>query len=331
MSLIDKLWYRPNWYCYALWPFAQIFKLITWLRRKAYRIGLFKIKSSRLPVIVVGNLSVGGNGKTPVVIHLVEQLRKQGYFPGVVSRGYGGNASFYPYFVSAQSSPAECGDEPFLIYNRCNCPVAVDPTRENAVDFLVNNARVDVIISDDGLQHYSMDRQLELVVVDGARRFGNGCVLPMGPLREGIWRLEQVDGVICNGQGAQSGEYAMTVVPGILRRVNDFTTLLEDPVYEEPVVALAGIGNPDNFFTSLEKQGFQLFKKISLPDHAPMSKEQLGQLLDDWPGLVIMTEKDAVKCRPFALDNWYYLPIDAQIDESLIKMISQKLQAKDQA
>ncbi|MGL4206002.1 MAG: tetraacyldisaccharide 4'-kinase, partial [Aeromonadaceae bacterium] len=251
---LEALWYRP---CRALWllsPLSLLFGLVSLLRRQFYRLGWAQAYRPPVPVVIVGNLSVGGNGKTPVVIWLVEQLQAAGWRPGVVSRGYGGKAQVYPLLLSAQTTAAECGDEPRLIADRCGVPVAVAPKRAEAVKALLATGQVDVIICDDGLQHYALARDLELVVVDGERRFGNGHLLPMGPLREGLWRLAQVDAVICNGGQAAPGEYPMTLQPQALRSLLPQSGSLPQGAR---VDALAGIGHPPRFFNTLRQLGYQ--------------------------------------------------------------------------
>ena len=202
--MLERLWYGKSGWRWALAPLALLFALVSGGRRFAYRRGWFSTYRASLPVIVVGNISVGGNGKTPVVVWLVEQLKARGWRPGVVSRGYGGKAPHYPYRLGVTSTTAQAGDEPVLIARRCGCPVVVAPKRADAVRLLEQSGEVDIIITDDGLQHYALARDIELVVVDGARRFGNGCLLPMGPLREPMTSLKRVDAIICNGGTSSS-------------------------------------------------------------------------------------------------------------------------------
>lgn len=189
--MLERLWYGKSGWRWALAPLALLFALISGGRRFAYRRGWFSRYRANLPVIVVGNISVGGNGKTPVVVWLVEQLQARGWRPGVVSRGYGGKAPHYPYRLDATSTTTQAGDEPVLIARRCGCPLVVAPKRADAVRLLEQSGEVDIIITDDGLQHYALARDIELVVVDGARRFGNGCLLPMGPLRKVLEQVER--------------------------------------------------------------------------------------------------------------------------------------------
>ncbi|MGY6039023.1 tetraacyldisaccharide 4'-kinase [Aeromonas sp. AE23HZ002T15] len=310
--MLERLWYEKSGWRWLLAPFALLFALISGVRRYGYRRGWFKAYRASVPVIVVGNISVGGNGKTPVVVWLVEQLQARGFKPGVVSRGYGGKAPHYPYRLDAQSTTAEAGDEPVLIARRCGCPVVVAPKRADAVQLL--EPEVDIIITDDGLQHYALARDLELVVVDGVRRFGNGCLLPMGPLREPMTRLKRVDAILCNGGVPARGEYPMALVADAPRRVRD-DVLASEPLPRE-VDAMAGIGHPPRFFGTLTSLGYELKQSVGYADHQAFdSAELLARFADR---TLLMTEKDAVKCRAFAPDNWWYLPVSAELPASLL-------------
>ncbi|MFQ2092981.1 tetraacyldisaccharide 4'-kinase [Aeromonas taiwanensis] len=311
--MLARLWYGNSGWRWGLAPFALLFSLVSGVRRFAYRRGWFKAYRAGLPVIVVGNLSVGGNGKTPVVVWLVEQLQARGFRPGVVSRGYGGKAPHYPYRLDETSTTAQAGDEPVLIARRCGCPVAVAPKRADAVRLLERSGEVDIIVTDDGLQHYALARDIELVVVDGARRFGNGCLLPMGPLREPISRLKRVDAIICNGGEPGRGEYAMHLAPGTPRRVCDDAPLTAP--LQGPVDALAGIGHPPRFFATLTALGYELAQSVGYADHQAFDAAELLARFGERP--LLMTEKDAVKCRPFAPDNWWYLPVSAELPDAL--------------
>ncbi|EKP0307855.1 tetraacyldisaccharide 4'-kinase [Aeromonas veronii] len=322
--MLESIWYRNSPLRWGLLPLAALFALITKGRRACYRLGLCKGYRSSLPVIVVGNISVGGNGKTPVVVWLVEQLQARGYRPGVVSRGYGGKAPHYPYRLDETSTTAQAGDEPVLIARRCGCPVVVAPKRADAVRLLEQSGEVDIIITDDGLQHYALARDIELVVVDGARRFGNACLLPMGPLREPVTRLKRVDAIICNGGEPGKGEFPMQLVAGTPRRVRDDAPLAAP--LSGPVDALAGIGHPPRFFATLAGLGYRLEQQVPYGDHHPFDRDELVSRFASKP--LLMTEKDAVKCRAFALDNWWYLPVSAELPASLLDSMLPKLGAK---
>lgn len=322
MSL-HALWYRRQPLMWLLAPLAGLYAGISALRHWLYAQGWLKVYRAPVPVIVVGNITVGGNGKTPVVVWLVEQLRAQGWHPGVISRGYGGKAEHYPLAVTAATPAAACGDEPRLIVLRCGCPLAVAPRRAEAVRcLLAQDPQVDVIIADDGLQHYALARDIELVVVDGERRFGNGCRLPMGPLRESTRRLRHVDAVICNGGVPRPGEYVMTLLPEPLRPVaRQSAQSVPEPGAE--VDALAGIGHPPRFFTTLQQAGFTLREAVAFADHQSYDAASLQSRFVTRP--LLMTEKDAVKCHDFARDNWWYLPVSAQLPAELLNRILAKL------
>lgn len=309
--MIERIWSGRSPLWLLLLPFSLLYGLISGVRRLGYRLGWSKVWKAPVPVVVVGNLTAGGNGKTPVVVWLVEQLQRRGVRPGVVSRGYGGKAASYPLLLTPQTSTAEAGDEPVLIYQRTAAPVAVAPVRSQAVQALLAlETPPQIIITDDGLQHYALARDKEVVVVDGVRRFGNGWWLPAGPMRERAGRLKSVDAVIANGGQPHPGEIAMRLVPG------EAVNLLSGerrPVCElNDVVAIAGIGHPPRFFATLEECGVRPVKTQALADHQALSEAQVNGFCE--PGqTLLMTEKDAVKCRSFARENWWYLPVEAQL------------------
>ncbi len=309
--LISKLWYEKHVLAQGLRPFSWIYKGIIALRRYCYRIGLFKTTHFSIPLIVVGNITVGGSGKTPLVIYLAQLLKQHGYKPGIVSRGYGGKASVYPQFVTANSDPTETGDEPVLMAKRSACPVVIDPKRVNAVKKLLAETDCNVVISDDGLQHYAMGRDIEIAVIDATRGLGNHYCLPAGPLRESAERLNDVDIIVSNGQYPHA-DYAMqmqatTLIncrhPQIYAQANDFKGIVFH--------AVAGIGNPQRFFNTLQQLPLE-FQAHCFADHHRFSAADFA-FADDQP--IIMTEKDSVKCRRFATDKMWYLPITAKINE----------------
>lgn len=265
-----------------------------------------------MPVVVVGNITAGGNGKTPVVVWLVEQLQQMGYKPGVVSRGYGAKAPRYPLLVENATLTKHCGDEPKLIHKRTGAPVAVSPLRSDAVKALLPLG-VDIIITDDGLQHYALQRDIEIVVVDGMRRFGNQALLPMGPLREPIQRLSEVDLIITNGGEALAGELAMRLQPQ--KAVNLLTGERADVTeLNDGLVAMAAIGHPPRFFNTLQQLGANLLHAQSFADHEEIQPSRLDELASKGQHL-IMTEKDAVKCAEHAKANWWFLPVSASFGQ----------------
>ena len=308
--MIARIWSGESPLWLLLLPLSWLYGLVSGAIRLLYRLGLKRAWRAPVPVVVVGNLTAGGNGKTPVVIWLVEQLQKRGIRPGVVSRGYGGKAATYPLLLNAQTTTAEAGDEPVLISQRTGAPVAVSPVRSDAVKALLAEHSVQIIITDDGLQHYALARDKEIVVIDGVRRFGNGWWLPAGPMRERASRLKTVDAIIVNGGVAKQGEIPMQLHPGLA--VNLLTGERREAAALPNLVAMAGIGHPPRFFATLEQCGARLDKCIPLADHQALTPEQVNAFTASGQTL-IMTEKDAVKCRAFAKDNWWYLPVDAEL------------------
>jgi len=331
MRLIEKVWFENDkarwWLVPILLPLTALFFFISLIRRIAFRTGLFNSYSVNKPVIVVGNIGVGGNGKTPVVIHLVELTKSLGLKPGVISRGYGGNADIYPYSLSEHSTTEEAGDEPILIFKRCHIPVVVGSDRvANAKKLL--ELGCDVIISDDGLQHYRLQRDLEIIVVDGKRLFGNGLLLPAGPLREGTSRLDNADIVIYNGEAniRNTSSLLMNLAAIKLRNVqsDEDVGLCEFLSKNIQVNAIAGIGSPKRFFDTLQGLGFTLAAQQGFIDHKSFSPEDFNLFKGDLP--LLMTEKDAVKCQQFAQDNWWYLPVDAKFSVHDEQILTQHIQ-----
>ncbi|AWC95853.1 TPA: tetraacyldisaccharide 4'-kinase [Morganella morganii subsp. morganii] len=320
--MIDKIWSGRSKLYWLLLPLSFLYGAVSGLRRLLFRCGLKKSRRMPVPVVVVGNLTAGGNGKTPVVIWLTEQLLTRGYRPGVVSRGYGGKSDHYPLLITKDTTTAQAGDEPVLIARRTGVPVAVAPDRAAAVEAILQHAPVDVIITDDGLQHYALQRDMEIVVIDGERRFGNGWWLPAGPMRERAGRLKQVDAVIVNGGTAQPGETAMQLVPGEAVNLSDGARKPAADIGE--CVAMAGIGHPPRFFATLNALGVTPAQCVAFPDHQSYSPEQLSALIKPGQSL-LMTEKDAVKCFAFSATDWWYLPVSAAIPAKSADLILDKV------
>lgn len=323
MNWIDNIWYSPSWYHWPLiillLPLTALFWLLSAVRRTLFRFGIKPSSDIPVPVIVVGNISVGGNGKTPLVVFLAKRLRQNGYHPGVISRGYGGKNASYPMTVEKNSVVELTGDEAILMRQHINCPLVVDPVRPRGAMELVNTHKCNVIICDDGLQHYALNRDLEIVVMDGQRRCGNNMLLPSGPLREGVWRLDTVDFLVLNGGLVENGEYLMSLEAGQLVNVKHPNKSLSINDLTSPVTALAGIGNPQRFFTLLENKQVKLKDKISFVDHHAFSE------IDIPTSTVIMTEKDAVKCTHIAHDDCWYLPVSASLTCQFESQLLQKL------
>ncbi|ANI28738.1 tetraacyldisaccharide 4'-kinase [Yersinia entomophaga] len=308
--MIERIWSGESRLYWLLLPLSWLYGGISWLIKSSYRLGLRTSWRSPVPVVVVGNLTAGGNGKTPVVIWLVEQLRLRGQRVGVVSRGYGGKADSYPLVLNENTPTTQAGDEPVLIFQRTGAPVAVAPKRSEAIQALLKNHALDVIITDDGLQHYALQRDFEIVVVDGVRRFGNGWWLPAGPMRERPERLASVDAIITNGGTAAAGEVPMLLKAG--HAVNILTGEQLPAEQLKNIVAMAGIGHPPRFFRTLRQLGVTIEKEHAFADHQDFSLSQLQSLTSDSQTL-LMTEKDAVKCCKFAQPNWWYLPVTAEL------------------
>lgn len=317
---LERRWYSqqapPRW----LRPLSALFGAVAALRRRRLQHAAIPLS---VPVIVVGNLSVGGTGKTPFTIWLVQRLREWGFTPGVISRGYGGRAPHYPFAVGPGSRPTESGDEPLLIAQRTGVPVMVDPDRLAAARALIAQG-VDVIVSDDGLQHYRLARDLEICVIDGPRGFGNAALLPAGPLREPVERLAEIPLVVVNGTGLSllrhAGRINMQLRAGLavpLAGVGDALRL--DRLRGQRVHAVAGIGNPQRFFGSLRERGIEVIEH-PFPDHHDYTATDL-HFDDALP--VLMTDKDAIKCRGFALNRHFTVPVEASIDPAGEALVQQ--------
>lgn len=310
-SRIDSLWYGASPLSLLLAPAGWLFCAVAVLRRGAYAAGLLRSGRVAAPVIVVGNISVGGTGKTPLVIWIANMLIARGLRPGIVSRGYGGRADKWPQQVRPDSDPFMVGDEPVLLAAATGCPVAADPDRLRAAESLLAHFDCDVILSDDGLQHLRLGRDVEIAVVDGVRRHGNGRCLPAGPLREPVSRLRSVDLVVANG-GGLAGEYSMQMHVGEAENLTRADLRRPLAAFAAgPVHAVCGIGAPERFFAALERAGLSLIRH-RFPDHHRFGP---GDITFDDEHPVLMTEKDAVKCRRFAAARHWAVPVRAQLPD----------------
>ncbi|MBN4059869.1 MAG: tetraacyldisaccharide 4'-kinase [SAR86 cluster bacterium] len=353
MKKIVDTWYGDSAISW-LKPVSALFSLISRVRRKRYTSGRKKAYRASVPLIIVGNITVGGTGKTPLIVYLAKQLLHAGYRPGIVSRGYGSKAPSYPFHVKKDSPVNHSGDEALVVARNTECPVVIAADRAEAVKSLEQHYDCNVILSDDGMQHYAIARDIEIAVVDGRRGFGNGELLPAGPLREKPERLNEVDYIICNGEcnlSFNKPAYMMTLKPRHLchllsgemfpiphiveemaksREANQTTDTdaasdenLTGPssVARHKVHAIAGIGNPERFFSSLCDCGFDIISHV-FDDHHAYSLQDIS-FNDDYE--IIMTEKDAVKCVDFARKIDWYLRVDAVIDEAFIESLLIKL------
>ena len=321
-SFLQRIWYDGSTAYRIFLPLSWLFAGLVSLRRRLYERGVLNRIRINRPVVVVGNITVGGTGKTPVTIWLARQLKERGMKPGIISRGYGGSIGRSPVHVTPDSDPLVVGDEAVLMAKRSQCPVVVHPNRVHAAQDL-SMLGVDVVISDDGLQHYRLLRQYEIVVVDGARGFGNGHLLPAGPLREPLSRLASVDRAALN-KSVMRGKRAVSELPEGLpvtefylkgtsaRSLDDSEEVPLARFAGREVHAVAAIGNPGRFFTFLESHGMQVIEH-AFPDHAKLSKKDL-RYDDDLD--VLMTEKDAVKCAELKVDNCWYVPVRVEVDQA---------------
>lgn len=329
-------WLQKQWMSMTIWhlvlmPLSWFFAAITNVRTWLYQSGSFKSYHLNAPVIVVGNINVGGTGKTPLVIWLAEQLKLAGYHPGIISRGYGGGAKCV-MGVQSCSDPLEVGDEPVLIATRTACPVYIGSNRIEAGRALLKAyPACDVIVSDDGLQHYRMQRDVEIVVYDSVKGFGNGALLPAGPLREPIRRLKSVDAIVSNGKADvhQQALFDNHMKPIEMQlEATDFYQLNDNHLKcsasaftQQKILAIAGIGNPNRFFQQLRDFGLH-FETQAYPDHHTFQPKDFEQIKAD---IVLMTEKDAVKCKSFAKPNYWVLPVSAVIEDGLMAIVLNKL------
>lgn len=319
-AFLQRCWYGDCRYRFLLIPFSVLFYLLLTWRRLAYRSGIFRTRRLPVPVIVVGNLTVGGTGKTPLTLRIAQWLQEQGYHPGIISRGYGGRARS-PMQAKVNSDPAQVGDEPVLMARHSGCPVWIGRKRYEAGRQLLDSyPEVNVLVADDGLQHYALARDMEIVVVDGLRGFGNCRLLPAGPLREPLGRLATVDAAVVNGGDPDDfillpPSFAMRLRGATFRNLRDpERTAVAADFAGKQVQALAGIGHPNRFFTQLDRLGLD-YQPHPFPDH------HVYRAADLPVGTLVMTEKDAVKCARFAPEDAWFLAIDANIEPGLKPLI----------
>jgi tetraacyldisaccharide 4'-kinase len=333
-------WYRRDTLsrviCYLLSPFSWLYWVVVVVRRFLYASGCKKVTSFPVPVIVVGNITVGGTGKTPLVIWLAKFLRARGKRVGIVSYGYGSKGASYPIVVDQNSDVGIVGDEALLIAQKTGCLVVIDVDRVAAAKKLLQESPCDVIISDDGLQHYALGRTIEIAVVDESRGFGNGFCLPAGPLREMPSRLKRVDVVVTNrlivsdseAGGVQSVSSAERITNSMSYVVDQLQNLQKGSLCRSlaemrgrMVHAVAGIGNPEKFFQMLRQAGLEVCPHV-FPDHHKYVLADL-EFFDDLP--VVMTEKDAVKCMGFAGENWWFVRLDVEVSADFSQWIAAKM------
>lgn len=323
---VDRLWYQATRPLLLLSPLSWLFGAIARRRRQRYQSGLAPSYRCPLPVIVVGNISVGGTGKSPLTAWLVDVLKRQGRRPVIISRGYGGRADYYPCTIDAHSRPDTVGDEPLMLARLTGVPVVVDPQRARAAAYVHERNLGDIIICDDGLQHYALQRDLEIVVFDGQRGIGNGMLLPVGPLRETLARAVEADLLVANGGVPDTLKglpiHVMRLKPRQLRRVSTGETAPLEWLHGQTVHAVAGIGNPARFFDTLSALGANVIPH-PLPDHYRLTVADV-----DYLGDVVMTDKDAVKCETFAGERVWALEVTAELDAEFLSALKTVMRAK---
>ncbi|KEF32160.1 Tetraacyldisaccharide 4'-kinase [Marinobacter nitratireducens] len=331
-SLIDRIWYGKTRPLRFLAPLAWLYQSIAESRRR--KAWFAKDDGLPVPVIVVGNITAGGTGKSPLTAWLVKRLSEEGWRPVIISRGYGGKSSSYPLLVTAESDPAVAGDEPVMLALATGTPVVVDPERRRAAAWALDQDLGNVLVCDDGLQHYRLPRDIELAVFDGERGVGNGAIIPVGPLREPVSRLSSVDFLVINGgeplqdQPLESFDgiehpaiYSMALAPAALINLQSDESIPLTELVGRKVKAVAGIGNPGRFFDTLRGLGAEV-SEAPFPDHHAFREQDLSSLPDEW---VVMTSKDAVKCRAFAGANAWVLSVEPELpkgfEESLLASV----------
>lgn len=333
---IHRVWYEDASWGWVLLPLSGLYWLILSVRKILFDSGVLKTHRAAIPVVIVGNITAGGTGKTPTVLWLVEQLRARGFNPGIVSRGYGGSKADSSMRVEPDTDASVAGDEPVLLARRGHCPVVVDPDRARAAAMLVDDG-ADVVIADDGLQHYRLARDYEICVIDGTRGLGNRRLLPAGPLREGAHRLDDVEQVLVNGAllrdvdkqtTAEQNAISFDLVATEACRLNGSLARPIERFAGTTVHAVAGIGNPRRFFDLLRAQGIQVIEHV-FQDHAELSEKDI-EYGDDFE--VFMTEKDAVKLGRSARDKFWYVPVELEMDPveaaPLLEQIESRLRAE---
>lgn len=359
MSWIESAWYRKtsvtgegkHWADHLLWlllPFTLLFWLVSAIKAMLYKRAIKEVYRAPVPVIVVGNISVGGTGKTPFVIYMATKLKEKGYGVGIVSRGYGAVKSLkefenssslnydydydegtfaFPRYVNEINDAKLTGDEPKLLAMRTRCPVYISPSRKDAIEALLENHTVDIVISDDGLQHYQMARDLEIVLIDGNRMHGNGRLIPMGPLREPISRLNNVDISVVNNGYLSALDMTSPIAQDYTLDATELVSFNGDKIdinnETRRVHLISGIGNPQRFEQTAIDTGLNVVSRLWFPDHHNFVEADFDAVkgINPKTDIVVMTEKDAVKCNGFASKHWFMLPIDARISPSLDQSI----------
>ncbi len=329
--ILIRAWYNPHPIKWLI-PISWLFSLVILMRRFLYRIHLIKQHSFSVPVIIVGNISVGGNGKTPCVIALTHYLRQRGMQPGIVSRGYGGSKNKIPHTVQLTDTASDVGDEALLLKQRCQCPVVIAKKRADAVDHLLKTTDCNVVISDDGLQHYALARTVEIIMMDGTHGLGNQYCLPAGPLREPVSRIQQSDAIVLTGNVTSRSQLATTLkMPPtyIMSLAATVCYQLHAPDKQVPLTqlakqtvhAVAGIAHPSRFFTMLSAMNIHVIEH-AFADHYAFQAVDFADFADE---CILLTEKDAVKCQHCQLTNAWVVPVEGLLPDAFYDIILKAL------
>jgi len=320
-QVFNNQYYKKSNWIYLLIPFSFVFYGINILRNYLYRNGLLKSIKVEVPVLIIGNITLGGTGKTPLALNLISQFLNEGLNPALISRGYGGSAKDITEVLES-TNVRIAGDEALLVKTKSKIPVFVGKDRASVAKILLKKyPKTSIIISDDGLQHHRLARDYEVIVVDSQRKFGNGFIFPAGPLRESRSRLNLVDAIVYKGTSNNPKFYQMKYITKHFKNLITSKKIIFEGIQEKKIVAITAIGNPESFFSTLE--GYNLeFKKVIYNDHYLFNKNDFIKYADY---NIVMTEKDAIKCKKFATNNFWVLPLETKVDERLFRNILKKV------
>ena len=322
-QIFNNQYYKKSSWIYLLIPFSIFFYFLSSLKKYLYKNGFLKTIKLKVPVLIIGNITLGGTGKTPLALDLIEKFLRKGLKPAIISRGYRGSANNITE-VFESSDVSAVGDEALLIKTKTKSkiPVFIGKDRANVAKILLKkHPETSIIISDDGLQHHRLARDYEIIVVDSQRQFGNGLIFPAGPLRECISKLKQVDAVVYKGENSNSNFYQMKYITKHFKNLLTNKKAIFKDIQDKKIVAITAIGNPESFFSTLEGYGLE-FKKVTYNDHYLFNKNDFIKYADY---NIVMTEKDAIKCQKFATKNFWVLPLETKVDERLIRNILKKV------
>jgi len=320
-QILNNQYYKKSTWIYLFIPFSFIYYCMNILRHYLYKIRFLKIIKIKVPVLIIGNIVLGGTGKTPLALNLISKFINKGFYPALITRGYGGSAKNVTE-VFESSNVSIVGDEALLIKNKSKVPVFVGKDRVSAAKILLKKyPKTSIIISDDGLQHLRLARDYEIIVVDSKRQFGNGFLFPAGPLRESRAKLNQVDAVVHKGSSDNSRFYQMKYMTKYFKNLKTSKKITYKDIQKKKIVAITAIGNPESFFSTLDDYNLE-FKKVIFNDHYFFKENDFIKYADY---NVVMTEKDAIKCKKFSTKNFWALPIETKVDERLFRNILKKV------